>query len=140
MSIWNTQVNLEAINAMRLNTMVSHVGIEFYEIGEDYIRARMPVDQRTLQPAGVLHGGASVVLAETLGSVAANLCVDMSEKICVGIEINANHLRAVREGYVSGTVRPLHRGNSTQVWQILIYDQQDRLICISRITLAVLDR
>jgi uncharacterized protein (TIGR00369 family) len=100
----------------------------------------MPVDQRTKQPAGILHGGASVALAETLGSTGANLVVDREKKLCVGLEINANHVRAMREGAVTGTARPLHLGGSTQVWEIRIVDEQQRLVCVSRITMAVLDR
>ena len=100
----------------------------------------MPVDHRTIQPAGILHGGASVTLAETLGSVAANLCIDPTEKICVGMEINANHVKTVSAGRVIGTVKPVHLGTSTQIWEIHIRDEQGKLICISRITLAVLDK
>jgi 1,4-dihydroxy-2-naphthoyl-CoA hydrolase len=122
--------------------MVEHLGIEFVAVGEDSITARMPVDQRTVQPAGLLHGGASVALAETLGSVAATLCVNPAETTCVGLEINANHIRSVRSGYVTGVARPLHLGNSTQVWDIRIYDddEQERLVCVCRLTMAVLKR
>jgi 1,4-dihydroxy-2-naphthoyl-CoA hydrolase len=120
--------------------MVEHVGIEFLEVGEDSLTARMPVDRRTIQPAGLLHGGASVVLAETLGSVAASLCLDPQRKTCVGLEINANHVRAVRDGFVTGVATPIHVGNSTQLWQIRITNQQGQLVCISRLTLAVLDK
>jgi uncharacterized protein (TIGR00369 family) len=100
----------------------------------------MPVDQRTVQPYGLLHGGASVALAETLGSIAALLCVNQAEKVCVGLEINANHVRSARSGYVTGTARPIHVGGTTQVWQTDIVDEQGRLVCVSRMTLAVLDR
>ncbi len=140
MSIWKTQTTPEQINASAANSMVSAIGIEFLEIGEDTIKACMPVDQRTIQPAGILHGGASVALAETLGSVAANLCVDPQKKICVGLDINANHIRAKRSGMVTGTARPLHLGGTTQIWEIRIVDEQDRLVCIARLTMAVLDR
>jgi 1,4-dihydroxy-2-naphthoyl-CoA hydrolase len=140
MSIWFIQVTPENLNTISRNTMVEHVGIEFLEIGEDYIKARMPVDHRTIQPAGLLHGGASVTLAETLGSVAATLCVDMSKKVCVGLDINANHIRSVNSGFVFGTARPVHIGSSTQVWEIRIADEQGQLVCISRITMAVLNR
>lgn len=119
--------------------MVETLGIEFLEVGDDCITARMPVDQRTIQPAGLLHGGASVSLAETLGSVAANLCVDPAFKLCVGLEINANHIRSVRTGNVYGTARPLHIGSTTQLWEIRIVDDSDRLVCVSRLTMAVLD-
>ena len=140
MSIWFVQATPENLNMVSRNTMVEHVGIEFLEIGEDYVKARMPVDHRTIQPVGPLHGGASVTLAETLGSVAATLCVDLSKKVCVGLEINANHIRSVNSGFVYGIARPFHIGSSTQVWEIRITDEQDRLVCISRITMAVLNR
>lgn len=140
MSIWFTQATLEDLNVKSVDTMVTHIGIEFLEIGEDWIKARMPVDSRTVQPAGILHGGASVALAETLGSVAANLCVDTSQKVCVGLEINANHVRSVHSGYVYGTTRPIHIGGSTQLWEIRIRDERDQLVCISRLTMAVLSK
>ena len=140
MIIWKTTPTLEQLIARSQNTMVTHLGIEFIEIGTDYLTARMPVDERTLQPLGLLHGGASAALAETLGSVAGNLCVDPNDKFCVGLEINANHVRAARRGWVMGTVRPIHLGSSTQVWEIRITDEQQRLVCISRLTLAVLNR
>jgi 1,4-dihydroxy-2-naphthoyl-CoA hydrolase len=140
MQIWTTPMTLEALKDRAANTLVDHIGIEYVDIGDDFIKARMPVDNRTVQPARILHGGASVVLAETLGSVVANHCIDPARKMAVGLEINANHVRSVREGYVTGTVKPLHIGKSTQIWQIDIRDDQDRLVCISRITMAVLDR
>jgi 1,4-dihydroxy-2-naphthoyl-CoA hydrolase len=139
MAIWVTAATVEGLNARSTDTIVNHIGIEYTDIGDDYISARMPVDSRTVQPARILHGGASVVLAETLGSVAAYLCIDPTRKMAVGIEINANHVRSVRDGYVTGTVKPLHIGHSTQIWQIHIRDDQERLVCISRITMAVLD-
>ncbi len=139
MAIWVTAATVEGLNARSTDTIVDHIGIEYTDIGDDYISARMPVDSRTVQPARILHGGASVVLAETLGSVAAYLCIDPTRKMAVGIEINANHVRSVRDGYVTGTVKPLHIGHSTQIWQIHIRDDQERLVCISRITMAVLD-
>ncbi len=140
MSIWSVPATLENLNSFSRNTMVEHIGIEFLEIGDDYIKARMPVDHRTVQPLGLLHGGASVALAETLGSVAAYLCVDASQKTCVGLDINANHIRSVTSGFVYGIVRPIHIGGSTQVWEIRITNEQDKLVCISRITMAVLDK
>lgn len=140
MSIWNLEATPEALNAISANTMVEHLGIEFVQVGEDYLTARMPVDQRTVQPAGLLHGGASVALAETLGSVAATLCVNPADTTCVGLEVNANHIRAVRSGVVTGVARPIHLGNSTQVWDIRIHDEQERLACVCRLTLAVLKR
>jgi 1,4-dihydroxy-2-naphthoyl-CoA hydrolase len=128
------------LNARSTDTLVEHIGIHYTDIGDDYIKARMPVDNRTVQPARILHGGASVVLAETLGSVAAYHCIDPARKMTVGLEINANHVRTVREGYVTGTVKPLHIGKSTHIWQIHIRDDHERLVCISRITMAVLDQ
>jgi uncharacterized protein (TIGR00369 family) len=128
---------LEALNALSAGTAMEPLGIVFTELGVDYLRARMPVDARTLQPYGLLHGGASVLLAETLGSTAGMLCVEDGE-LCVGIEINANHLAGVRSGHVTGTARPLHVGRQTQVWEIRIEDDAGRLACISRLTLAVI--
>lgn len=129
--------SLEALNALSAGTAMEPLGIEFTELGPDFLRATMPVDRRTHQPYGLLHGGASVLLAETLGSTAAMLCVAEGER-CVGIEINANHLRAVRAGLVTGTARPLHLGRQTQVWEIRIEDEAARLVCVSRLTVAVL--
>jgi 1,4-dihydroxy-2-naphthoyl-CoA hydrolase len=132
--------SVEQLNEGRGNDMVRHVGIEFTGIGPDWVSGRMPVDHRTQQPFGLLHGGASVVLAETLGSMAANLCVDLNTHYCVGLEINANHIRSAREGWVEGTARILHLGRSTQVWEIRIVDEQRRLVCVSRLTMAVVAR
>ncbi len=140
MSIWFKPFSAEDLNAYQQQTLVSHLGIRYTEVGDDFISATMPVDQRTKQPAGILHGGASVALAETLGSTGANLVVDRDKQLCVGLEINANHVRAMREGTVTGTARPLHLGGTTQVWEIRITDEKDRLVCVSRITMAVLDR
>jgi 1,4-dihydroxy-2-naphthoyl-CoA hydrolase len=139
MSIWFTHVSPEFLNHGSQNTMVSHLGIEILEVGDDSLRGRMPVDARTIQPAGLLHGGASATLAETLASAGANPCVDPTQKLCVGLEINVNHIRSMRSGWVYGVARPLHIGGATQVWEIRISDEQDRLIAISRLTLAVLD-
>ncbi len=127
----------DQLNERARDTLVEHLGIVFTEVGEDWVRATMPVDARTLQPAGLLHGGASVALAETLGSVAGNLYLDTSRQMAVGLEINANHLRAKRSGTVTGTARPVHVGRSTQVWEIRIEDEAGKPTCISRITLAV---
>jgi len=138
--IWHGPVTLEGINAWGRVNMIDYLDITVTEIGDDYLKATMPVDHRTTQPLGLLHGGASVVLAETLGSTAATLCVDGEKQYCVGIEINANHLRAVRQGIVTGTARPVHIGRRTQVWQIHIHDERDRLVVLSRLTLAVLDQ
>jgi 1,4-dihydroxy-2-naphthoyl-CoA hydrolase len=138
-SVFRREATLEALNALSRGNAISTLGIEFTELGADFIRATMPVDGRTRQPYGLLHGGASVLLAETLGSSAGNLCVG-EDALCVGLEINANHLRAVREGMVTGTARPLHIGRGTQVWEVRIEDAQGRLACVSRITLAVVPR
>lgn len=118
--------------------MVGHIDINFIEAGDDFLRATMPVDARTHQPYGLLHGGASVALAETMGSVASMLCVDPSENGAVGIEINANHVRGVKSGIVAGTVRPLHVGRSTHVWEIRIENEDGKLVCVSRLTVAVI--
>ena len=120
--------------------MNEHLGIEWTEVGANSIKATMPVDKRTLQPYGLLHGGASCVLAESLGSVAAAMVVDHTKYYCVGIEINANHVRSARDGFVTGIATPLHIGNSTHVWDIRIYDQKEKLICVSRLTVAVMPR
>jgi uncharacterized protein (TIGR00369 family) len=130
-------IALEALNALSRGTAMEPLGIVFTELGSDYLRGTMPVDARTRQPYGLLHGGASVLLAETLGSTAGGLCVEAGQGV-VGIEINANHLAGVREGVVTGTARALHVGRSTQVWEIRIEDERDRLACISRLTLAVI--
>ena len=137
MGIWRTEKTLEQIRDYGRNTLAEHIGIRMTEIGPDYLRATMPVDARTRQPYGLLHGGASVLLAETLGSSAGMLCVG-PDQACVGIEINANHVRGVREGLVTGTARPGHLGRQTQVWEIRIEDDRGRLACVSRITLAVI--
>ena len=132
--------SLERINADRTGTLIEHLGIVVTAIGHDSLSGTMPVDERTRQPYGLLHGGASVALAETLGSVAANLCLDPQTHIAVGLEINANHVRAVTSGEVHGTATALHVGRSTQVWEIRIGDPQGRLVCISRLTVAVVER
>jgi 1,4-dihydroxy-2-naphthoyl-CoA hydrolase len=119
---------------------MEHLGIEYLELGDDYLTARMPVDHRTRQTEGILHGGASVVLAETLGSIAARLCLGNENKTVVGLEINANHLRPVRSGWVTGTARPVHLGTKTQIWEIRISNDQDKLVCISRLTIANIDK
>jgi 1,4-dihydroxy-2-naphthoyl-CoA hydrolase len=137
--LWTRDVTLDGLNAMREGNMTGHLGIEYTEVGPDFIRATLPVDERTHQPFGILHGGASVVLAETLGSVASHCCLPEG-KMGVGLEVNANHVRSVRSGRVTGTVRPVHVGRSTQVWTIRITDEEDRLVCLSRLTLAVIDR
>lgn len=137
MPIWKQDVTLESINDFSPNTIVELLGIRFMEIGENYLKASMPVDKRTHQPYGLLHGGASVVLAETLGSTGAMLATEPGNRV-VGLEINANHMRGVREGLVVGTAMPLHVGRTTQVWNIQIVDESDKLVCVSRLTMAVL--
>jgi uncharacterized protein (TIGR00369 family) len=137
MSIWKSRQTVEALNAARDNTLHLHLDIIFSEIGDDFLRATMPVDERTRQPYGLLHGGASVVLAETLGSTGASMCVDRSKYLCLGQEINANHVRAVRRGRVTCTARPVHLGGRTQVWSMDIVNDSQQLVCISRLTIAV---
>lgn len=140
MGIFRKDITLEALNKLSKNTMAEQIGIEFTAIGDDFMEARMPVDARTHQPFGLLHGGASVALAETLGSVAAHCCVDATKQFCVGLDINANHVRGVKEGFVTGITKPIHIGKKTQVWEIRILNQKGELVCISRITMAVLDK
>lgn len=136
----DTQIpTIQELQAFSKGTMVEHLGIEFTDVAADSVSARMPVDGRTVQPFRILHGGASVALAETLGSIAAHYKAGPGRQ-CVGLEINANHIRAVREGFVTGTATPLHIGRTTQVWQIRIEDEQGRLVCISRITMAVMEK
>ena len=140
--IWKTEPTLEVMNNIGKGSMSDHVGIEFVESGDDFLTAKMPVDQRTVQPFRILHGGASVVLAETLGSIASVLCLaDMSKQQAVGVEINANHLSSAREGtYVYGTVRPIRVGRTIHVWNIEIKNEQGKLVCVSRLTVAVVER
>ncbi len=142
MKIWKQSFTLESLNALSANTMVGHLGIEIVEVGDDYLKATMPVDHRTVQPMRLLHGGASVALAETLGSVAGVLCLeDLERQSVVGVDINATHLRPGREGEtVTGIARPLKIGRTTQVWNIDIFNEQGKQICASRITLAVVAR
>lgn len=139
MGIFQQNITLAALNEMSNNTLAGMLGIEFMELGEDFIVARMPVDERTRQPLGLLHGGASVALAETLGSVAATLCLDDS-RFCVGLEINANHIRSIRNGFVTGRTQPVHIGKQTHVWEIRITNESNELVCISRITMAILEK
>ncbi|HOP41204.1 MAG TPA: hotdog fold thioesterase [Geobacteraceae bacterium] len=140
MAIWFGNYKPEELNHIVADTLISHVGIEFLEIGEDFLKARMPVDRRTCQPMGILHGGASVVLAETLGSAASNLVLDRNEYYAVGLEINANHVRPASAGSVTGIARPLHIGKTTQVWEMKILDDEENLVCVSRMTNAVLKK
>ena len=131
---------LKHINSMNENTLMSHLGIEFVDIGENYLTARMPVDERTCQPLGLLHGGASAALAETLGSVGSAIRLDLKQQAPVGLELNANHIRPVTSGYVTGTATALHLGRRTHVWDIKIEDEAGRLVCVSRLTLMIVDR
>lgn len=137
MRIWKQAISVERLNDSCLNTATSHLGIEFLEVGDDFIRARVPVDPRTIQPYGLLHGGVSVVLAETLGSCGAAFSVHEGQRV-VGLDINANHLKGVTRGWVTGTTRPVHIGRSTQVWAIELRNEAGELTCVSRITMAVL--
>jgi 1,4-dihydroxy-2-naphthoyl-CoA hydrolase len=140
MSIWRTQTSVEQLRELSQDTMAETIGIHVTEIGPDFLRATMPVTPRTHQPMGVLHGGASVALAETVGSVAANLCVDGEKYVCLGQDINANHLRPISSGIVTATARPFHIGKRSHVWHIEIRDEEDRLVCVSRLTMAVIDK
>jgi 1,4-dihydroxy-2-naphthoyl-CoA hydrolase len=140
MSIWFSSFTIEDIADRGAGTMVGHLGIRFTEVGPDFLRATMPVDERTRQLMGVLHGGASVALAETIGSFAANLCVDHTRFYCVGQEINANHVRPAASGLVTATAKPFHVGTRSHVWHIEIHDDRQRLVCVSRLTMAVVDR
>jgi 1,4-dihydroxy-2-naphthoyl-CoA hydrolase len=139
MSIWYRPYTLEELDQQSRGCMVEYVDIRFSEIGPDYLRATMPVDHRTWQPYGLLHGGATVVLAETLGSVGATCCVDAGRYYCVGQEINANHIRSARSGRVTGTARPIHLGSRSHVWEIRVEDDRQRLVAVSRMTLAVVE-
>jgi 1,4-dihydroxy-2-naphthoyl-CoA hydrolase len=141
MTIWKQNgIGIEKLNAQSKNTMAAVLDIRFTAVGDDYLQATMPVNHQTHQPYGLLHGGASAVLAETLGSVASWLCVDPEKQICVGIEINCNHVRGKKDGVVTGTARALHIGATTHVWDIRITDERDKLVCISRLTVAVLKK
>lgn len=138
--IWARKYTPQEINERPKNHLGALLGIEFTEIGEDFVKARMPVDERTHQPYGILHGGASVVLAETIGSVASSMVIDWDKYIGVGLEVNANHLRPVKSGYVTAVCTPLHIGGKTHVWDIKIYNDQGKMNCISRLTVAIVPR
>lgn len=140
MSIWRTPASIEQLQDHSRNTLAETIGIRVTEIGPDFVRATMPVNHATHQPMGVLHGGASVALAETVGSLAASLCVDQKLYFCLGQEINANHLRPVSSGVVTATARAYHIGKRSHVWQIEIRDEQEKLVCVSRLTIAVVER
>jgi len=141
MSIWfHKDLSLAHFDQLGKETMGEYLGIEWTELGDNFLKARMPVDHRTRQPYGLLHGGASCALAETIGSVASAMVVDHGKFYCVGLEINANHIRSAREGFVTGIAYPLHIGASTHVWDIKIYDEKEKLVCVSRLTVAVIAR
>lgn len=141
MSIWfHKDLSVDRLRPLGKNTMSEWLGIEWTELGDDFIKARMPVDHRTNQPYGLLHGGASCVLAETIASVGSAMVIDHSKFFCVGLEINANHIRSAKQGFVTGIATPLHLGSTTHVWDIKIYDEEEKLICVSRMTVAVMQR
>lgn len=140
MPIWQKTLSLDILNNDFPDGAATNSGIEYTDFGDDYITARMPVDERTRQPYGILHGGASCLLAETVGSHASSLCIDMNRQYCVGLEISANHIRSVSEGFVYGTARPLHLGRSTHVWEIMIRDAADKIVCASRLTMLIKDQ
>jgi 1,4-dihydroxy-2-naphthoyl-CoA hydrolase len=141
MAIWFEKfIQVDQVQSFGNGTMVDHIGIRFTEIGENFLKATMPVDHRTVQTYGLLHGGASVTLAETMGSVASALVIDNKTYYCVGLEINANHIRSAKEGFVAGVVTPIHLGKKTHVWEIRIYDNKEKLICVSRLTVAILQK
>ncbi len=140
MSIWFEKYDIETLNSLRTANMGGHLGIEFTEIGDDHLTARMPVDERTLQPFGILHGGASCVLSETLGSVAAWMCIDPTQQRAVGVEINANHLRPATQGFVTGICKPIKTGRTLHVWNTEMFDDDGKMTCTSRLTCAILDK
>jgi 1,4-dihydroxy-2-naphthoyl-CoA hydrolase len=139
--IWfHKDLTIDQFKGIGTNTMATHIGIEWVELGDDFLKAKMPVDHRTNQPYGLLHGGASCVLSETIGSMASAMIIDHTKFICVGLEINANHIRSAREGYVTGIGKPLHLGRNTHVWDIKITDEANKLVCVSRLTVAIIPR
>ncbi|HQV56142.1 MAG: hotdog fold thioesterase [Chitinophagaceae bacterium] len=141
MSIWfNKELSIEKFSKVGQKTMGDFLGIEWVEIGDDFIKARMPVDERTKQPYGLLHGGASCVLAETIGSIASAMVIDTAQFQCVGLEINANHVHSATSGYVTGIALPLHLGKSTHVWDIKIYNEEEKMVCVSRLTVAIIQK
>ncbi len=141
MNIWfNKELVIAGFQSLEKETMIEYLGIEWVELGNDFLKARMPVDHRTRQPYGLLHGGASCVLAESIGSMASSMVVDHSKFVCVGLEINANHVRSARQGFVTGIATPLHLGANTHVWDIKIYDELEKLVCVSRLTVAIIPR
>ena len=141
MSIWfNKELSIAHITQPGKDTMAEFLGIEWTEIGDNFLKAKMPVDERTKQPYGLLHGGASCVLAETIGSIASAMVIDQNRFQCVGLEINANHVHSATAGYVTGVAMPLHLGKSTHVWDIRIYNENDKMVCVSRLTVAIIEK
>ncbi|MGQ0737806.1 MAG: hotdog fold thioesterase [Bacteroidota bacterium] len=141
MAIWfHKELTVSMLGQTGRGTMGEHIGIEWTEVGDDYLKARMPVDHRTKQPYGLLHGGASCTLAETIGSVASAMVIDQARFQCVGLEINANHVHSATDGYVTGIATPLHLGKSTHVWDIKIYNENDKLVCVCRLTVAIIEK
>ena len=141
MAIWfNKSLKFEDLKTLESDSMSQHLGMEWTALGDNYLKMKMPVNERTKQPYGLLHGGASCALAETIGSMASHLVIDPNKFICVGLEINANHVRSARQGYVTATVTPLHVGANTHVWDIKIHDEAEKLVCISRLTVAILNK
>jgi 1,4-dihydroxy-2-naphthoyl-CoA hydrolase len=141
MPIWfNKELSIDEIKPIGKDTMAEYLGIEWIELGDNFLKAKMPVDNRTRQPYGLLHGGASCTLAETIGSIGSAMVVDHAKFACVGMEINANHIRSAKEGYVTAKASPLHLGANTHVWDIRIFDEADNLVCISRLTVAIIPR
>ncbi|MCW8397856.1 hotdog fold thioesterase [Legionella sp. PATHC038] len=140
MAIWFKKISLESLNQFGKNTMSEFLGIQFIEIGDNFLRATMPVSERTRQPIGILHGGANVALSETVASTAANAVIDVSQFFCVGLEINANHIHSVKQGIVTAITSPIHIGRSTHVWEVKIFNEEQKLTCISRMTASVINR
>lgn len=138
--IWVTPIHIDELNQRGKNTLSDHLGIEFTEVGDDFLKAKMPIDPKTVQPLGIMHGGASSALAETVASAAGNYCLDLKRYIAVGLELNINHLRPVRKGFVIAIAKPFHLGKKTQVWEIKIYDVEEKLVSISRLTLCVVEK
>jgi uncharacterized protein (TIGR00369 family) len=138
--IWITPITIEEVNQRSRGSLSDHLGIKFTDVGDDFLTAVMAIDHRTIQPMGIMHGGASCALAETIGSAAANYCVDQSTKVCVGLDININHIRAVKSGHVTGIAKALHLGKTTQVWEIKIYNELKQLVSAARLTMAVISK
>ncbi len=136
----DSKITIEELNSSLATNMIKHLGIEYTELGDDYLCGKMPVDHRTMQPFNILHGGASVVLAETLGSVASNLLIDQKTHYCVGLEVNANHIKSAKSGFVYGKAQAIHVGRKTHIWEIKIVNEDKQLVCISRLTVAVLEK